>query len=82
MTTANAVKKLAKAGFEVTTNGRFIAAKKGSRVIDMSTNGGDLVGTVATIKVRSVLDRDQVEIDYSAGVYCDNVSQAIKLASN
>jgi hypothetical protein len=81
MTTANAVKKLTKAGFQVTDAGRSITAQKGRNVIDLSVNGGELAGTIATVRVRAACDRDEVQSDYSAGVYCNNVAQAIRLAS-
>jgi len=80
MTTANANKKLVAAGFEVKESGPFIVAKKGRYVIDLTKNGGDLASTIATIRVRASNDLDHNQSDYSAGVYCDNVSQAIRLA--
>ena len=80
MKVANATKKLTKAGFEVTSNGRSISAKKGRYVINVTANGGDLTDTVATVRVRAACDLDDSQSDYSAGVYCDNVSQAIRLA--
>lgn len=79
MTAANAIKKLTKAGFEVTEKGIFITAKKDRNVIDLAKNGGS--ENIATIRVRSVCDHDDSRMDYSAGVFCDNVSQAIKLAN-
>ena len=80
MKVANATKKLIKAGFEVTNNGRSISAKKGRHVINVTANGGDLTDTVATVRVRAACDLDDSQSDYSAGVYCDNVSQAIRIA--
>jgi len=81
MKVANASKKLIKAGFSVTMVGRSISAKKGRHVINVTANGGELTDTVATVRVRCASDLDDSQSDYSAGVFCDNVSQAIRLAN-
>jgi hypothetical protein len=78
MTTANATKKLVKAGFEVTAVGRRISAKKGFRVIELTAGSEE---TIQTVRVRAACDSDDIVHDYTAGVYCDNVTQAIKLAA-
>ena len=78
MTTANATKKLTKAGFEVTANGIWISAKKGLKVIELSSGHED---TIQTVRVRAACDSDDIAHDYTAGVFCDNVTQAIKLAA-
>jgi hypothetical protein len=80
MKVANATKKLAKAGFDVKTAGSRIIAKMGRNVIEATANGGDYADEIATIRVRSVCDTDHIETDYFAGTYCDNISQAIRLA--
>jgi hypothetical protein len=77
MTTANATKKLVKAGFQVTAVGRRISAKKGFRVIELTAGGEE---TIQTVRVRAACDSDDIVHDYTAGVYCDSVTQAIKLA--
>jgi hypothetical protein len=79
MTTANATKKLVKAGFQVTAVGRRISAKKGFRVIELTAGSEE---TIQTVRVRAACDSDDIVHDYTAGVYCDNVTQAIKLAGN
>jgi translation initiation factor IF-2 len=75
----NAIKKLEKAGFNVSSNGRNVTAKKGLQIISVSANGGDLSDRVATVRVRSQMDTDCSQTDYFAGVYCDSVTQAIKI---
>ena len=81
MTLTNATKKLNKAGYEVSKVGSvYQAEKKGGRdVVTFFLNGGD--GNVTCIKVRAVGDRDDSMTDYSAGVYVDNITQAIKIAA-
>jgi translation initiation factor IF-2 len=79
MQVKNAIKKLEKAGFSVSSNGRNVTAKKGTKVISVSANGGDMVDQVATVRVRSAMDMDCSQTDYFAGVYCDSVTQAIKI---
>jgi hypothetical protein len=79
MTVANAVKKLAKSGFEVTGSDMRFSGRNGLRVVEFSRTGRDS-DSIGCIKVRSVNDNDDSQSDYSAGVWCDNLSQAIKLA--
>ena len=76
MNVTNAIKKLNKAGFEVVQNGNRYNAKANGQVIRF-INQSD---RVICINVRSENDHDDVMTDYSAGVYCDNISQAIRLA--
>ena len=80
MTVANAVKKLSKAGFEVTSNRTGYTGRKGSQVIEFGRVSTDS-DTIFGVKVRSASDNDSAICDYSAGVWCDNISQAIRLAS-
>ena len=79
MTVANAVKKLAKSGFEVTGSDMRFSGRSGLRVVEFSRVGRDS-DSIGCIKVRHVNDNDDSQSDYSAGVWCDNLSQAIKLA--
>ena len=76
MNVANAIKKLNKAGFEVVQNGNRYNAKANGQVIRFI----DQSDRVICINVRSENDHDDVMTDYSAGVYCDNIAQAIRLA--
>lgn len=76
MNVANAIKKLNRAGFEVVQNGNRYNAKANGQVIRFI----DQSDRVICINVRSENDHDDVMTDYSAGVYCDNIAQAIRLA--
>lgn len=77
MQAINAVKKLNKAGFQITQNGNRYSAQAGRNAIEFSQQGDDIV----CIRVRSVNDKDDVMSDYSAGVFCNNLSQAIRLSA-
>ena len=81
MTVANAVKKLAKCGFEVTGSDMRFAGRKGNQVVEFNRLGKDS-DSIGGVKVRSAGDSDNAIQDYSAGVWCDNLSQAIRLASS
>lgn len=76
MQTLNAIKKLTKSGFEVIQNGNRYIAKANRHIVSFADQGGDII----CINVRSQNDHDDVLSDYSAGVFCDNLTQAIKLA--
>ena len=79
MTIANAVKKLEKAGYSVSNTGSFFTARKaGSKVIEFIRNGN--YDSVATIRVRRVLDQDDSMTDYCAGVFYETITAAIKAA--
>jgi len=81
MTTTNAAKKLTKAGFTVSEirNGFYQAASNAaSCVIEYFRNGGS--DNITCICVRHPNDKHDSQSDYSAGVWADNISQAIKLA--
>lgn len=77
MQTTNAIKKLSKAGFSVAQSGNRYSAKIGCNVIEFHQQDGEII----CIRVRSANDHDDVMSDYSAGVFCDNLSQAIRLAA-
>ena len=81
MTVANAIKKLAKSGFEVTGSGVQFSGRKGSQVIEFNRLGSES-DSIGGIKVRSASDNDNAQSDYSAGVWCNNLSQAIRLTLN
>jgi hypothetical protein len=76
MQLSNAIKKLDKANFEITQNGKRYSAKANRHIIDFIEQDG----SVLCVKVRSENDMDDSLSDYSAGVWCDNLTQAIKLA--
>ena len=76
----NAINKLKKAEFNVTNNGYRFSARKNNDIIEFSQNGGGS-DKVTCIRLRKANDIDDMMTDYSAGVFCDNISQAIYLAS-
>ena len=84
MKVQNAIKKLEKAGFKVTVSGNsgYHASKENApHIIEFRKNGGGSEEAIC-IRVRREADKDDVMIDYSAGVWCDNITQAISSAMN
>lgn len=80
MKLSNAIKKLAKHG-EVKQNGSvFWVSKNGERVEFMRNGKIEDDYDIVCIRVCGDNDKDDSMIDYSAGVWCDNLSQAIRLA--
>lgn len=84
MTVANAIKKLEKNGFKVTKQGEsrfYIAERPGSQnYIQFLTNG--YTDDIATVDLRRYGNEDDPMRDYHAGTFCDNITQAIRLANN
>jgi hypothetical protein len=80
---SNAIKKLKKNGFTVKEDGEGqVWATIGNREVDFFCNGKfSQDGEICCIRTRALSDKDDVMTDYSAGVFCDNLSQAIRLAS-
>jgi hypothetical protein len=76
MNATNATKKLVKAGFEITQTGNRYMAQRASNIISFVVQSESVI----CIKIRSQNDFDDSQSDYSAGVFCDNLTQAIKLA--
>jgi hypothetical protein len=76
MQTTNAITKLTKAGFQVTNTGNRYQAKANRQVISFV----DQQGSIICINVRGQNDQNDAMSDYSAGVFCDNITQAIRLA--
>lgn len=84
MTIANATRKVEKAGFKVTqnpNNGQFYVARRDgfSQVVEFTRNGHS--DDVATIRVRRESDKDDSMSDYCAGMFYDNIAQAIRAAT-
>jgi hypothetical protein len=78
----NAIKKLNKAGFEVTqqkTNGAFFDAVKAgcNYAIQFIAQNNSIV----TINVKHHNDKPDVMTDYFPGIWCDTITQAVKLAT-
>lgn len=78
MKTVNAIKKLEKAGAEIKVrDNKFYTAFIGNDAIDFI----DQDGSAICIRIRSKNDHDDSMTDYSAGVYCDNLTQALRMAA-
>ncbi len=84
MKVQNAIKKLEKAGFKVKVGVlgfSYYASKENTPyVIEFRKNGGDSEEAIC-INTRRVNDNHNSMIDYFAGIWCDNISQAIHLAT-
>ena len=80
MKITNAIKKLEKAGFEVINEGSRYSARRENDIVEFIQNGGGSDQAIC-IRIMSADDQDDMMTDYSAGTYCDNLSQAIRLAS-
>lgn len=80
MKVTNAIKKLTKAGFTVTNYGPTYTAKRelGKDIVSFFRNGGS--DEVVCINVRHQDDHHDLMIDYSAGCFVDNITQAIAIA--
>ena len=78
MTVQNAIKKVSKWAEVKENNGAYVA-RKGNKEIEFRGNGW--TDDVATIRVRNINDLDEVQSDYSAGVYCDNIAQALRIGN-
>ena len=76
----NAINKLTKLSLKVTKDGQFYSARTQRYVIEFSKNGHS--DEITCIRVHSINDKDDFMSDYCAGTWCDNLSQAIRLASN
>ncbi|MCK9473350.1 hypothetical protein [Sulfurimonas sp.] len=81
MKLTNAIKKLSKYG-EVKQDGNLFWAEIKSYVVQFRANGPIEEGTTARgFRVKSKNDEDDIMTDYFAGVWCDNLTQAIKVAT-
>jgi hypothetical protein len=80
MKTQNALTKLHRAGFRVTEKsnapGRFVAINTSPYLIEFLSQRGE----ITLIRVRRGSDQDDVMRDYSAGMFVDNITQAIAIA--
>lgn len=76
----NAIKKLSKHG-EVKQNGGSFWAEVNNHVIQFMANGRIEEGRhIICLRVRNKKDHDDSMTDYCAGVWCDNMSQALRIA--
>jgi hypothetical protein len=81
MTITNAIKKVTKAGFTVTQNGKRYSAKKDgvNYLVEFSQHGSEDI--ITCIGVRHKNDHSDSQSDYCATIFTDNISQAIRLAN-
>ena len=85
MTIQNAIKKLEKNGFKVTSwphrKDIFTARKEGLRhYINFYQNGDS--DNIYVIDLRTEGYEDDIMTDYHAGTFCDSITQAIRRAVN
>ncbi len=83
MKICNAIKKLEKAGFTASaanTENRFsFTSPTGLHVVSFAANHRS--DSILCVKVRGAHDHDDWQQDYSAGVYVDTLSMAIRCAN-
>lgn len=74
----NAISKLTKSGFNITTSGQFFTAnKQGLKyVIEFWRNGSS--EDITCISYRHEDDKSDSMTDYCANFFCDNLTQAIR----
>lgn len=77
MKLTNAIKKLEKYG-KVEHFGYTYSLTQGNTAVEFMRNGSS--ENITCIRVRSIHDKDDLQADYSAGTWCDNLSQAIRIA--
>lgn len=76
----NAIKKLSKFGEVKNQDGIYWAEDKG-QVVEFIINGRiEDDRNITCIRVRGAKDEDDIMTDYWGGVWCDNLSQAIRIA--
>ncbi len=82
MKLTNAIKKLSKHG-KVKQNGNLFWAEINRHVVEFMVNGrmDDDSKDITCIRCRGVNDNDDLMTDYWGGVWCDNLTQAIKVAT-
>jgi len=78
MKTKNAIKKVNRLGLKIqrgkiTPEQYYIIGKKD--IISFWDKNGE----VELIKIQSLNDKDDIQTDYSGGVWCKNLSQAIRM---
>tara|TARA_R110001592_G_scaffold7356_1_gene41267 strand:- start:2488 stop:2823 length:336 start_codon:yes stop_codon:yes gene_type:complete len=74
----NAIKKVEKAGYTVTNEKNYLfTAEKNNRLIEWFNNKD---GDIFCIRARDANDKDDPYSDYSAGVFCRNLTHAIKIS--
>lgn len=80
MKLSTAIKKLSKLT-TVKNNHQTYSAKVNDSIIEFMRNGKvEEDPNITCIRVRDITDHDDSMTDYSAGIWCNNLTQAIKLA--
>lgn len=77
MKTSNAIKKLEKHNFAVSQVGNNVEGRRGARIIEFI----DQQDSAICVRARCASDVDDIMSDYFAGVWCDNISQALRISS-
>jgi hypothetical protein len=81
MITINAIKKLEKAGLTVQkVQGHMAHPMYFTHTATDSISFIDFSGIVECIKVRGLNDHDDMQSDYSAGVFVNTISSALRIA--
>ena len=76
----NAINKIEKAGGNIVSiSGNIYSAAIGNSIVEFVYSSR--YETVSAFGVRSANDQHNVQNDYNANIYCDNLSRAIKLAA-
>ncbi len=76
MKLTTAIKKLAK-HTEVKQNDNIYYGELNGHIIDFISRTDE---TITCIRVRGIKDEDDIMTDYWGGVWCDNLTQAIRMA--
>lgn len=80
MTVSNAIKKLNKAGFEVSNSGQMFSAKKqGCRKLVSFVRNGN-TDEITCVGFRHQDDHCDIQSDYCSIIFCGTITRAIKLA--
>lgn len=80
MTLKNAIKKASKYG-EVKQQGQLYWVEIGNRVVEFMANGRiDEYTSITCIRAKRKNDEDDSMTDYFGGVWCDNLTKAIRIA--
>lgn len=90
MTLKNAIKKLEKAGAKIyinyyndeKTSGDIKGHFSNGEIVDFVFNEDGGVSKCSCFEVKRAGDKDEIQSDYFAGVWCKNLKEAIEIASH
>lgn len=77
----SAIKKLSKLTKVEKNGGQYSGVINGNVIEFRACNSSYEDTGITCIRVRGIKDEDDIMTDYFAGVWCNNLSQAIKMAS-